>query len=342
MRTYSHIKILLIALIFVVGLSALPHAINAQVNGCVADETKGQYCLLEPLPIGVTGVDYGKYDPATTNAAGYINLVIKIFIGIIGVLGAVMIVLGGIQYMTTDAVSKKEGGKEMITNSIFGLILALASWVVLNTINPHLLDINLDGLKNGAVAVTVSAEDDAPTKNVPVKTYTGATVQSKCTQVSADAANIDGISLVDGSPWGNDPVLAQNEATYRSKLLQAGVNINAGNCSVVGQKGCTSVYRLGDSVVTHLGTIRNYSCGSNSACKLTLTGGTECWLHQTHQIGSGNVDLAATDPLNIYITGSKDFPNDGKLHSQGGFSFLAEKSGQTSNTTGAHWHVNLK
>ena len=309
---------------------------------CKEDTTKSNYCLLEPLPIGTSGKTFSEYNPAGTSAADYINLMIKVFIGIIGVLGAVMIVLGGIQYMTTDAVSKKEGGKEMITNSIFGLILALASWVILNTINPHLIEIHIDPPKG--VAVSVSFEDSAPKSGPATVTRNGQSVpiQSHCDQSSVDAADQDGVELTDGAAWDSVAAIHTNDDAIRSRLSTNGVSINAANCSTVGASSCTSVYKLGDSTIINLGKIRASACGSDTSCKIMVTGGTECWLHATHQIGSGNVDLAATASLNLYITGQATFPNDGQRHSKDGFSFLAEKTGQTANTTGAHWHVTLK
>ena len=111
-------------------------------SSCSEDSSGTQYCLLEPIPLGTSTLTM--YDPNVTSTADYINIIIKIFISIIGVLGVIMIILGGIEYMSTDAISKKEGGREKITHSLFGLLLALASWVLLNTINPHLTEVNID------------------------------------------------------------------------------------------------------------------------------------------------------------------------------------------------------
>ncbi|HEY4494095.1 MAG TPA: hypothetical protein VJB95_01525, partial [Candidatus Paceibacterota bacterium] len=64
---------------------------------------------------------------------------IKIIIGLSAVMAVVMIVLGGIEYMTSELVSSKENGKQRITNAIFGLVIALGAYALLNTINPDLL-----------------------------------------------------------------------------------------------------------------------------------------------------------------------------------------------------------
>ena len=108
---------------------------------CVDNPALSSYKFLEPL-----GTD--KYfDPAQKNALGsYLNLMLKIFIGICAVLAVVMIVMGGIEYMTSELVSSKEEGKSKITGALFGLLIALASYALLNTINPDLLktDVKID------------------------------------------------------------------------------------------------------------------------------------------------------------------------------------------------------
>ncbi len=268
----------------------------------------GQYCLLEPLPMG-GGQVYDKYDPKVTTAADYINLAIKVIISIIGVLGVIMIVLGGVQYMTTDAISKKEGGKEMISNAIFGLILALVSWLLLNTINPALIEIRLDPPKG--LAVVTTGADDLPAPYVPKNaTINGqqVVVNINCSQTSINAAAADGVALDKDTPWGGRPVINNNDADYRSRLLGVGVTVNKSNCPTVGASNCTTVYKLGNTALLKLGDLRTKVCGNLSAaaqanCKIVVTGGTECWLHKSHEIGSGIVDLSITPELSAYIVG---------------------------------------
>jgi Type IV secretion system pilin len=66
---------------------------------------------------------------------------LKIAIGLAAVLSMVMIVAGGIEYMTSELISSKEEGKKRITNAVLGLIVALGAFLILNTINPDLIDI---------------------------------------------------------------------------------------------------------------------------------------------------------------------------------------------------------
>jgi hypothetical protein len=304
---------IMLAAVLAVG-TIFPSITQAQLtppvdNSNCTETGSGQYCLLEPLPIGGTNV-YDKYDPKVTSAADYINLAIKIFISIIGALGVIMIVLGGVQYMTTDAISKKEGGKEMISNAIFGLILALVSWLLLNTINPHLIEIRLEPPKGVAIVTTGLEDLPAPyvAKNAMIN-GTSVNISSNCSQTSIDAAAQDGVALSKDQPWGTVAKIKANDDEYRTKLAAIGVTVNAANCPTVGASGCTSVYKLGNNTVNSLDIFRKKVCqnvSTQGTCTIQLSGGTECWLHSTHEIGSGKVDLNFTSAqLNAFINSKK-------------------------------------
>jgi hypothetical protein len=60
-------------------------------------------------------------------------------IGVSGILAVIMIVVCGIKLMAGGSVSGKNEAKECISNAIFGVLLAIGSWLILNTINPLLL-----------------------------------------------------------------------------------------------------------------------------------------------------------------------------------------------------------
>jgi len=95
------------------------------------------YVPLAPLP-NIT--DLGK---TTTSLPTYLTGIYKLGIGAAGVLAVLMLVWGGFQYMTTEAVSGKSESKGVIMNVVWGLATVLASYVLLYTINPRLVDIGL-------------------------------------------------------------------------------------------------------------------------------------------------------------------------------------------------------
>ena len=108
------------------------------MNNLLAQAT--EYLLLEPLP-GIT-----KPDGVTATFATYIPGIFSLMIGIAGLLAVIMIVYGGLQYLTTEAFQGKGDAKETIKNALWGLLLTIASWLILNTVSPNLVkfDLNID------------------------------------------------------------------------------------------------------------------------------------------------------------------------------------------------------
>jgi hypothetical protein len=122
----------------------------------------GSYNILAPLPDGKGGMSPTTFD-ATGKGGGalgsYLNLMVTLFIGICAVLAVIMIVLGGIEYMTTELISSKEAGKDRIVHAILGLLLALGAYLILYTINPEILKTDLSSLQD----VTITVMDDSET-----------------------------------------------------------------------------------------------------------------------------------------------------------------------------------
>ncbi|MES2087932.1 MAG: hypothetical protein V4467_02975 [Patescibacteria group bacterium] len=78
-----------------------------------------------------------------TTLSTYLTGIFRAGIVMAGVLAFLMIVIGGFQYLSTDAMTGKEEGKVRIERAVGGLLLALASYIILYTINPDLVSLNL-------------------------------------------------------------------------------------------------------------------------------------------------------------------------------------------------------
>ena len=113
------------------------------------------YELLAPLPgLEALGVPFEneKNRPKLSSGAFtqkfsigfWVNRMTMLLIGVIGLAAVVMIIIAGVQYMTTEAIGTKSGAKERIINSPIGLAIALSVFVILSTINPQLLDLDPD------------------------------------------------------------------------------------------------------------------------------------------------------------------------------------------------------
>src|SRR3989344_891709 len=86
------------------------------------------YIPLAPLPGDTPGQPIKVTD--------YIPKVFRLAIAVAGALAVIMITIGGIEYITSETINGKKDGKEKITNALVGLLLAIGSWIILNTIAP--------------------------------------------------------------------------------------------------------------------------------------------------------------------------------------------------------------
>lgn len=97
----------------------------------------------------------------------FLQTAFNYIIGLAIAAAVIRIMYGGVLYATTDAVTGKNTGKSYITNAVYGLLMALFSWLLLNTINPDLLkfDLNigrLDQATQPPLTVTELTEGVAP------------------------------------------------------------------------------------------------------------------------------------------------------------------------------------
>lgn len=100
----------------------------------------GDYTPMEPLP----GIE--KNTPI--NLTQYLSALFNFAIAAAAILAVVMIVIGGLQYIgAAGNTSVIEDAKDRIYWAIVGLILALGSWMILNTINPELKELQLKSIE---------------------------------------------------------------------------------------------------------------------------------------------------------------------------------------------------
>lgn len=102
-----------------------------------------EYQLLEPLPciegVGQTCNSSGLIEKINTNA--YVVYVFKFSIAFAAVAAVMVIIISGFQYATSDIISTKGNAKERINNALMGLVTILASYLILQTIDPRLVEL---------------------------------------------------------------------------------------------------------------------------------------------------------------------------------------------------------
>lgn len=279
--------------------------------------------------------DYGDIDesylaplPGLSNAnlpddklKGFLQGLFQVLIIIAGILAVIMIVLGAITYLSSDAFSDKSEGKDMMLNAVFGLILALAAWIIINTINPDLAS-------NLSITIPRATIDAPQTEWQNGNAPSGTDI--------AEGISLNGQPITQGTAWPSD-------AAQRQQLLDNGITVNKPNCPTAGVSNCTSVYFEGTAVnvIQQIIDFKNLC-----SCEIIVTGGSEAWLHTSHGPNKKNIDLSATESLNTYLRGlpggptpGTQFPTGKTITVQGVGRFKAEGSGDNVNTTAAHWHV---
>ncbi|MEK7505469.1 MAG: pilin [Patescibacteria group bacterium] len=71
--------------------------------------------------------------------SSYLQKIFNLAIGAAAALAVIMFIVGGFQYMTGDSIGMKSDGSSRMQNAIYGLLLVMAAYLGLYTINPQLL-----------------------------------------------------------------------------------------------------------------------------------------------------------------------------------------------------------
>ncbi len=272
---------------------AVPVFALAQAN--VAD-----YVPLAPLPLG---------NGATESLSSYIPAIFTFAIGIGAILAFIMITIGGIRYTTSDAIGNKSEGRKQIENALIGLLLVIGAYVILNTINPQMLNFNL-GI--GPISI-------------PGPTTGGVTAGG-----GGGGGNIAGV------PMTQDQINA--DAQVRAELGSS--IIAAGPCLQGQTTGCVDLNGLQSQAISGVKTLQS-ACN----CTVTITGGTEPGHTSGGSHGQGTgLDIRADSAITSAITGGQT-PQNCQSYSFNGGTYLYEIPGATcggqvqSSGSTAHWHA---
>ena len=177
---------------------------------------------------------------STADTVGYLQKMIFFVIGLAIVLAILMIVWGGIQYMASEAFTEKQDAVNRMTMALFGLIIALGAYLLLNIINPRLVVIDLE-IKATRNVVGTPARPPAPA----------------------------GIINIQGGPRAT-------HADALGKLNAAGINVSStGNCSDANNSRCTSLDGIKQTTLDALIAIKKDCESTAQQCPITVTGGTE-------------------------------------------------------------------
>lgn len=73
----------------------------------------------------------------------FVSNAFRIALSLGAILAVMRIAWAGYQYMTSDAWGEKSHAKEILGDVVIGLLLLMSIWLILNQINPDLLELKL-------------------------------------------------------------------------------------------------------------------------------------------------------------------------------------------------------
>ena|SRR3989338_2317120 len=127
-----------LSVIFLICLLFLPVFVFAQTNPCSS----------------------GNNESPITALPKCINQVYTWALGAAALLALLMIILGGYYVMTSQGNGEQATkGKEFIYSAIIGLVILFSAYLLLRTINPDLVNFNLDSVTNTNQAAPAANPD---------------------------------------------------------------------------------------------------------------------------------------------------------------------------------------
>lgn len=273
------------------------------------------YEVLAPLP-NIQG---------QTTINSYVPAAINIAITVGAVLAFVMITFGGILYATTDAISGKQKGKDYITNAIYGLLLVIGAWVILNFINPDTLNFNfsLDKPNIGTAPAGTGIGTSGGAGG-------GAGLCPPCNKTNGI---LDGYTMTDAQ--------IASDKQNRGILGQAYIYVNNSACTTGNTRLCTNLNDLPQVAISGLTSL----AGACSRCNLLITGGTEGG-HSSHGPGNAAVDLNPDSGLNNYLGVASPYEGAKVTRTINGrtvvFTYESVGGNPNGTSTGNHWHVTFQ
>jgi hypothetical protein len=230
--------------------------------------------------VTIPGSDFQSQASTTLEAntgpiAKYISAVYNYGVGIVGILAALMLMLGGIIWLTAAGSSTKiEQAKSFISSSLTGMALVLTAYVLLNTINPELVSFKPVGIKNveyAPLSISGFASKDALPKDTTLGTLCGIMEVSICDLVEPTA------------------MITIESSVCKEKLGETEWNNRLMSCRYEGK----TIYCCGSSL-----TDKNRQ---DSWCAGKAEG-TACQTSMTGKVGSGYCENNKCVPCITYYT----------------------------------------
>jgi len=101
------------------------------------------------------------------NLTQYIKYLYMFGLSMVGIAALLALVIGGFMYMGTETVVQKDQAKKIINGALSGLVLGLAAYLILYTINPDLINFKITAPPVPATQKTNTQQQSCVSGNCP-------------------------------------------------------------------------------------------------------------------------------------------------------------------------------
>jgi hypothetical protein len=183
--------------------------------------TPAKYYALEGIP----GLPTGSGD-----LPKYLNSIYKILITVGAMIACIRIIIAGFKWSMSGIVTDKSEAKHEIKGSLFGLAILLIPFIVLTTINPELVSLNiLRSSEDVKMDLIVAPTPSAPNQNTVPQGMTVTECNYEPTFATSTATDASGAPRV--------------EATWDSSACQASCSQKNGTFSSLGNASGQCTYK---------------------------------------------------------------------------------------------------
>ncbi|MFA6006558.1 MAG: pilin [Candidatus Paceibacterota bacterium] len=215
----------------------LPHlAAFAILALPVVASAQSSYKLLSPLAEPFGGIGPANQAGSYNNLADYLKAAFRIAVGLAGLIAVTILIIGGIEYVSSG-ISGNEAARssahKRIWDAITGLVLALTGYLILQTINPALVNFQLEiqpitsggatsSGGNSPIVNPATGETFTPNSAQPSQTTSQTPTPESSPQSQTTVVNPNALIPANAGPSrytnvANDPTI---EGTYRTKLMR--------------------------------------------------------------------------------------------------------------------------
>lgn len=238
--------------LFLIQIFQLFFAVNLLFAPMPASAADAQFTPEVPIP----GAGKITMEKSTKPIAEYIRSIYNYGIGAVGIISAIVLMIGGAIWITAAGSSERiESAKSYIASSLMGLILAILAYSILNTINPALVNFKIKEIQN---------VDEAKNSNAVADEYLSQCVGSAIVGVKQNDQDSIGLCAT-YCDKNNQPMNLQKsyyygpQKTYYCCFCISGM----GDCDTSGLSCSVS------------GTKSDGYCGEDKICHLCLQPGSK-------------------------------------------------------------------